>query len=167
MSRHRFHGDPQRFAVLAAFIYDYYGTSEQYLADVAGGQGMLSRILRKKYNYECEVVDPRGYTLQGVPGQAAEFDSARADYYDLIIGLHADEATRPIAEAAHVRPTLLIPCCNFWSTEKLGRDELVEAIEDYYHQHRIGFERVTFAFKGPKNIGLVSTPPTPVGEQKT
>ena len=52
----------------------------QYIADVAGGQGMLSRILRKKYNYDCEVVDPRGYVLKGVPNRAEEFDAETADY---------------------------------------------------------------------------------------
>ena len=155
-NQHRFHGDPARFEVVAEFIYDRYGTSVRYIADVAGGQGMLCRILRKKYNYECEVVDPRGWTLKGVPGRAAELDMELAAYYDLIVGLHPDEATRAVAQAALVRPTILIPCCNFWSEEKLGRDELVEAIEDYYREHGVSFERVVFPFKGPKNVGLVS-----------
>ncbi|MFC1976098.1 hypothetical protein ACFLXQ_06850 [Chloroflexota bacterium] len=157
--RHRFHGDPDRFEVVAEFISDAYGTNIQYLADVAGGQGMLCRILRKKYNYNCEVVDPRGWTLKGVPNQKSQFDASIADYYDLIIGLHPDEATRAVAQAALVRPAILIPCCNFWSDEKLGRDELIEAIETYYREHGVRFERVTFGFKGPKNIGLVSEPP--------
>ena len=73
MARHRFHGDPRRFDVLAAFVNDRWGTGVHYIADVAGGQGMLSRILRKKYNYDSEVVDPRGYVLKGVPNRAEEF----------------------------------------------------------------------------------------------
>jgi hypothetical protein len=159
MSRHRFHGDPNRFNIVAEFIYNRYGKTIQYIADVAGGQGMLCRVLRKKYNYECEVVDPRGWTLRGVPGQALEFHPGAADYYDLIVGLHPDEATRAVAAAALTRPTIMIPCCNFWSEEKLGRDELVEAIESYYRQHDVSFERVEFRFRGPKNIGIVSSPP--------
>ncbi len=158
-SRHRFHGATDRFDILAEFIYDWYGRQVQYIADVAGGRGMLSRMLRKKYNYESEVVDPRGWTLKGVPSQATEFDSSLAPYYDLVVGLHPDEATRAVAESALVRPAIVIPCCNFWSAEKLGRDALVEAIEAYYQEHNVQFERVTFDFKGPKNIGLVSTPP--------
>jgi hypothetical protein len=63
-----------------------------------------------------------------------------------------------VAEAALVRPAIIIPCCNFWSEEKLGRDELVAAIEDYFSAHGVAFERVTFDFKGPKNIGIVSRP---------
>jgi hypothetical protein len=156
--RHRFHGDPGRFEAVAEFIYGKYGRDVHYIADVAGGQGMLCRILRKKYNYDCEVVDPRGWTLKGVPNRSVEFDPSLAGYYDLIVGLHPDEATRAVAAAARVRPAILIPCCNFWSEEKLGRDELVEAIEAYYRQHGVGFERVVFGFSGPKNIGLVSEP---------
>jgi hypothetical protein len=158
--QHRFHGDPERFEVVAEFICDRYGRSVRYIADVAGGQGMLCRILRKKYNYDCEVVDPRGWTLRGVPGRTVELSLSEAGYYDLIVGLHPDEATRVVAQAALIRPAILIPCCNFWSDEKLGRDELIEAIEDYYREQRIGFDRVQFSFKGPKNIGIVSTPPS-------
>ena len=158
-SRHRFHGDPARFEAVAEYVNARYGTCVRYVADVAGGQGMLSRLLRKRYNYECEVIDPRGWTLRGVPGRAVVLDASLAAYYDLIIGLHPDEATRAVAEAALARPTLLIPCCNFWSAEKLGRDALVAAIAAFYQQHGVRYERVTFDFKGPKNIGLVSEPP--------
>ena len=159
MGRHRFHGDERRFDVVARFIYDTYGQSIRYIADVAGGQGMLCRILRKKYAYDCEVIDPRGRTLRGVPQRAEELDSSLAEYYDLIVGLHPDEATRAVAQAAIVRPTILIPCCNFWSAEKLGQRELLAAIEAYYQAHHVKYERINFAFKGPKNIGLVSAPP--------
>jgi len=120
---------------------------------------MLARILNKKYNYTCEVVDPRGWVLRGVPNRKVEFEPAMASYYDLIVGLHPDEALRATAQAALTRPTVLIPCCNFWSEEKLGRDALVAAIEQYYLRHKVSFERITFRFRGPKNIGLVSRPP--------
>lgn len=156
--RHRFYGDPTRFEVVAAFIYERYGSGIHYVADVAGGQGMLCRILRKKYSYDCEVVDPRGGTLKGVPHRAVELDPSLAEYYDLVVGLHPDEATRPVAQAALVRPAVLIPCCNFWSDEKLSQDELIGAIELYYRRHGVTFERIEFDFRGPKNIGIVSDP---------
>jgi len=156
--QHRFHGAQERFEVLADFINEEFGKSVHYIADVAGGQGLLTRMLNKKYNYECEVVDPRGWVMKGVPNRQEEFRPSMADYYDLIVGLHPDEATRAVAEAALVRPTIVVPCCNFWSEEKLGRDELVEAIEDYYRQHGVSFRRVIFDFGGPKNVGIVSEP---------
>ena len=92
MTRHRFHGDPRRFEVLAEYIADRYGRSVEYIADVAGGRGMLARILSKKYNYTCEVVDPRGWVLKGVESRQEEFDPQLAAYCDLVVGLHPDEA---------------------------------------------------------------------------
>lgn len=159
MSRHRFHGDPARFEVVADYIADRYWKSVKHIADVAGGRGMMARILSKKYNYTCEVVDPRGWVLRGVENRDEPFDPAQAEYYDLIVGLHPDEALRVVAQAAVVRPVVLIPCCNFWSKEKLGREELLRAIESYYRQHSVKCEREAFHFKGPKNMGLVSEPP--------
>jgi hypothetical protein len=145
--------------VVADYIANRYGYSIKYIADVAGGQGMLARILSKKYNYVCEVVDPRGWVLKGVDNRAEEFAPELTSYYDLIVGLHPDEALRAVVQAALIRPVVLIPCCNFWSDEKLGQKELLQAIENYYQKHSVIFERVGFQFKGPKNIGLVSEPP--------
>jgi len=39
---------------------------------------------------------------------------------------------------------------------------LVEAIASYYRAHGARYQRIVFGFKGPKNIGLVSEPPTQV-----
>src|SRR5262247_3006026 len=114
MTRHRFHGDPARFEVVARFIAERF-PHVRYIADVAGGQGMLTRILRKKFGLEAEVIDPRGWTLKGVPGRAENYDAAAADYYDLVVGLHPDEALRAVVESASRTPVLVIPCCNFWS----------------------------------------------------
>jgi hypothetical protein len=156
--QHRFHGDPERFVVVAEYINRLYGNSIDYIADVAGGQGLLSRILCKKYNYHSEVIDPRVKSLKGVPHRIEEFHSSMASYYDLIVGLHPDEALRPVAESASIRPVVLIPCCNFWSDEKLSQEELLEAIESHYRSLQVSFDRVMFGFSGPKNIGIVSRP---------
>ncbi len=151
------HGSVERFEEVAEFIYEKFGNSIKYIADVAGGQGALTRILNKKYNYIAEVIDPRGYALKGVPNRASEFSTEMAAYYDLIVGLHPDEATRAVAESAFKRPVLVVPCCNFWDkTKKLGSKELVLAIENYFDKNNIKYERVQFNFKGPKNIGLLT-----------
>jgi len=158
--RHKFHGDPSRFEVIADFVLEKYRKKIRHIADVAGGQGMLSRMLNKK-SYESEVIDPRGYTLKGVSSRTEEYKSDMADYYDLIIGLHPDEAIRAVAESALVRPVLLVPCCNFWDRSvKLGRDALLEAIEKYYDDSDVKYERIIFNFTGPHNIGLISEPRT-------
>ena len=153
---HRFHGDPARFEEIANYISNHFGRDVRYIADVAGGQGMLSRFLNKQ-GYETEVIDPRGWTLAGVPNRPEEYQASMADYYDLVIGLHPDEALRPVAESAKVRPILVVPCCNFWDrNQKLGRDALLSEMEGYFRQNNIPFVQVVFNFKGPNNIGFVT-----------
>ncbi len=160
MPRHRFHGAIDRFEVVAQFIYEYFGTDVRYIADVAGGQGMLSRLLAKRYGYDVEVVDPRGWTLRGIASRAEEYNVAMAGFYDLVVGLHPDEATRPIAESAIEKPTLIVPCCNFWDKERrLGRDALLDELVRYYERQAIPYERVALAFAGPKNLGVVTRAP--------
>jgi len=78
MSRHRFHGDPARFEVVAAFIADRFPDA-RYVADVAGGQGMLTRILRKRFGFDAELIDPRSWSLKGVPVRAEHFVPSMAE----------------------------------------------------------------------------------------
>lgn len=159
MSRHRFHGDSARFEVAAGFVADRYGSSVTFIADVAGGQGMLTRILRKHHNYDAEVVDPRGWALRGVPVRQEAFTSELATYYDLVIGLHPDEALPAVVEAALHRPAIIVPCCNFFDrTRRLGRDELLAAIERRLTSQRVHVQRQTLDFCGPFNVALVTEP---------
>ena len=154
---HNFHGDPTRFEVVADFISQTFGNKLKDIADVAGGRGMLSRILNKKYNYNSVVFDPRGFALLGVESVTKEFNPRDASYYDLVIGLHPDQATRPVVEASLLTNTLVIPCCNFWDqTRKLGRDALLEEIEKYYIANKVVYKKVILDFEGPKNIGFVT-----------
>jgi hypothetical protein len=158
MSRHRFHGDPARFEVVARFIADRFPDA-RYVADVAGGQGMLTRILRKRFGLEAEVIDPRGWALKGVPARAEVYTPAMADYYDLVVGLHPDQALRSVVESADKAAVLVVPCCNFWTRDRrLGRDELIEQISEFHQALGGASERVTLAFGGPANHGLVLWP---------
>lgn len=151
------HGDDSRFEEIAAFIYGRYGNSIKYIADVAGGQGLLAKILCRKYNYEAEVIDPREHQLKGVSNRQGEYSQDMAGYYDLVIGLHPDEATREVVESAHEKPVLVVPCCNFWDrTQKLGSKELIASICAYLEERNIGYEIIKFNFKGPKNVGILT-----------
>lgn len=151
------HGDDRRFDAVASFINEYYGSSVKYIADVAGGQGLLSRLLNKKYNYESEVIDPRGYVLKGLANRTCEYSAGMAGYYDLIVGLHPDEAIREVVESALIKPVLVLPCCNFWDrSKKLSVSELINSIEAYFIENKIDYKKVTFDFKGPKNVGFAT-----------
>jgi len=161
LTRHRFHGDPARFEVVARFIADRFPDA-RYVADVAGGQGMLTRILRKRFGFEAEVIDPRGWALKGVPARAELYTPQMADYYDLVVGLHPDEALRSVVESAGKVPALVVPCCNFWARDtRLGRDELIRQISEFHHCHGGISERVTLEFAGPVNQGLILRPGEP------
>ena len=152
------HGDSARFEILARYIYEKFGNSIKYIADVAGGQGLLSRILNKKFNYQSEVIDPRGFTLKGIVNRNCEYVSQMAEYYDLIVGLHPDEATRAVVASASYKPVIVVPCCNFWdASQKLGSKELVESICNYLTANSIKHEIAKFDFKGPKNIGVITS----------
>ncbi len=154
----RFHGDPDRFEAVATFVAEEFGRAVRYVADVAGGQGQLSRELRKRHGYEAEVVDPRPHRLRGVSGAAELFTPDRAPYYDLVIGLHPDEATRAVVESAIVRPIVIVPCCNFWDRDrKLGRDALIAEIEGWLGAHGIASRRAQLSFAGPMNIAIVTS----------
>jgi len=157
VARHRFHGDPERFAVVAGFVADRFPEART-AADVAGGQGMLARLLSKHHNIDAEVIDPRGWVLRGVSARVEEYSAAMAGYYDVIVGLHPDEALRSVVDSGLVRPVVVVPCCNFWMTDRrLGRDQLLDAVADH-HEIVGSVERVTFDFRGPKNHGLVLLP---------
>jgi len=161
MSRkqHLLYGDPDRFYAVAEFVIERFNGKAKYVADVAGGKGILTRILFKKGNFVCDLIDPRPITLKGINHRKEEFTSDMAQYYDLLVGLHPDHALRELAKSALIKPVILIPCCNFWDDQKRGKEELLTAIEDFYNQNFISFERVILAFKGPKNVALVSEPP--------
>lgn len=153
------YGDPTRFDVVTDFVIDRFsGKNVEFVADVAGGKGLLARTLSKKANFICELIDPRQTVLKGINHRSEEFSAEMADYYDLLIGLHPDEALREMAKAALIRPVVLIPCCNFWDDQRRGTKELLDAIEDFYKQNSVYFERIALKFKGPKNIAIVSEP---------
>jgi hypothetical protein len=147
-----------RFEVVADFVVARFPEA-RYVADVAGGQGMLARLLAKRHNLEAEVVDPRGWRLKGVGGREEEYTAAMADYYDLVIGLHPDQALREVVLSAERSPVVVVPCCNFWTRErKLGRSELLAAIGAHHESRGGACDHVELAFRGPHNHALVLTP---------
>lgn len=158
----RCHGDAGRFEAVADLVVErFYGNKNNnvhYIADVAGGQGVLSRILTKKYSFASEVIDPRIYGLKGVAHRQEYYTSEMADFYDLIVGLHPDGALRPVVESSLYKPTILIPCCNYWSTTKIGLMEMIEEIEQWYQENNINFEKIDLNIKTPYKKCFITFP---------
>lgn len=153
------HGDDRRFDAVARQIAANFGPDVHYVADVAGGKGLLSRLLHKMCGLSCEVIDPRPEVLRGVNHRAIQFDPSLADYYDLIVALHPDQALRAVVISALYRPTVLVPCCNFWSAHRLGIREMFLEIEIWFHAQGVRTRRLTFEFGGPCNRGFITFPP--------
>jgi hypothetical protein len=165
VTTHRFHGDERRFEATADFVAARFPEARS-AADVAGGQGMLARILRKRHNIDCDVVDPRGWVLRGVSSRAEEYRADMASYYDVVIGLHPDNALREVVNSALVRPVVVVPCCNFWSQgTRLGRDQLLDAIENHHAAYGTS-QRVILNFRGPHNRALVLLPASSTGDHQ-
>ena len=159
MSRHRFHGDPARFDMVAEFVRTRF-PGRPLRRRRRRGTGHARAHFSKRLGVECDVIDPRGWTLRGVSSRAEEYSAEMADYYDLVVGLHPDEALRPVVDSALVRPVLVVPCCNFWSRgQRLGQAELLAAIADHHRGLGGGCEPVRLDFRGPKNRGVVLAPP--------
>ena len=144
--------------MVADFIAAHFGGEVRFVADVAGGQGLLARELTKRHGFEVEVIDPRPSKLAGVSRRPERFQAGMADYYDLVVGLHPDEATTEIVQAATCRPAVLVLCCNFWRPERLGQEALLRSIERFYATSGVASARHRLDFKGPKNVALVSRP---------
>ena len=142
---------------MSGYVHESFGRSIRYIADVAGGQDMLSRVLQKKYNYDAEVIDPRGHVLRGVRSRQEHFKPEMADFYDLVVGLHPDEAIESVVKSALYTRVMVVPCCNFWDrSKKLGRNELIDEICNYYESNSIQHEKKVLDFKGPYNICIVA-----------
>lgn len=123
-------GDDRRFEVLAEFVARNFPSARfPRVADVAGGTGMLSMELLRR-SYSPTVIDPR---RSGLPKRVrkqerksalktgrllrpkflnVEVVEADLSEFDLLVGLHPDEATEPLARLATQKPVVLVPCCN-------------------------------------------------------
>lgn len=109
-------GDSRRFDLFAKLIARCF-PKDRYrkVADVAGGKGYLQVALRT-LGYNVTTFDKRK-GRKNRPNrfqyQYRYFDKKIKDKFDLLVGMHPDEATDVvIAEAAKRKiPFVLCPCC--------------------------------------------------------
>ncbi len=103
--------DLARFDLLADFLVQQFAAPRIW--DVAGGMGKLNQALTVR-GRQCTTFDVRWKHLPGLDyrEQLLELDEPCA--CDLIVGLHADGATRIIVEYAahHQLPFVIVPCCS-------------------------------------------------------
>ena len=165
-------GDKRRFSVLADFIVRNFPPSRfPAVADIAGGTGMLSLELLHR-GYSTTVIDPR---KSGLSHKVRKREKKRAlktgrllqptyirspicetdlSEFDLLIGLHPDEATEPIARAARERPVVLVPCCSkdFGITSH-GSPNATETVRRIWRGMKINWRETLLPITG-KNVVL-------------
>lgn len=121
------------FADFLVYTFGLENLKKGKILDIAGGKGLTSYNLTKKYGLNCEIIDPRGVTLPKKFSKQLEkenltieenrtmftFDSSSKLIQNciLLIGMHPDEATVEIVNTAlHYNLNFaVVPCCVFYS----------------------------------------------------
>lgn len=123
--------DRRRFSAFAEFIHEKYPHAHT-IADVAGGHGNLSYYLRE-LGYDATIVDPRDVHLPSrlrralrkqsvkqardiqLPKIVANIQDVDLGPFDIVVGLHPDEATEHAFHAAIEldKDFAIVPCCVF------------------------------------------------------
>lgn len=160
-------GDNHRFQVLSDFISRNFKPCK--VADVAGGTGVLSYHLALK-GFHPSVIDPRKSDLPkeyrskynrsriSIQRFRQEFIPAFSTNFDLIVGLHPDQATEPICQAVvrFKKSAVIVPCCYYWSGIKRNEAnrDMASKIEGFFASHGINYWETTLPMNG-KNIAIV------------
>lgn len=109
-------GDPRRFDLFGRLIVELFPPNQyRRVADIAGGKGYLQTNLRER-GYDVTTYDER-QGRRDRPGRFQYryqlFGSHVKEDYDLLVGMHPDEATDVIINEAAKRkiPFAVVPCC--------------------------------------------------------
>jgi hypothetical protein len=122
-------GDSRRFDMFAKLVKRNFNPRQyKFIADIAGGQGYLQLALKENGFENVLTFDVRRNRLRKLNYRTRFFDESIRDEFDLIVGMHPDEATDVIiAEAAKRKiPFVICPCCIkptatvFWGSHAFG-----------------------------------------------
>jgi len=106
-------GDKNRFKVFSNEIENKFNVNKyRSIADIAGGKGYLNHQLSIK-GYNVVTFDKRNNNRNGVTFKKRYFDGSIKEKFDLLVGMHPDEATDVIIYEAYKRriPFAIVPCC--------------------------------------------------------
>lgn len=103
--------DKRRFDLFADFLVGRFPDARRVF-DVAGGMGKLNEAFLAR-GRDCLTFDRR-HKHADVPFAEREFTLSEPCEADLVVGMHADGATRIIIEyaAKHGIPFAVVPCCS-------------------------------------------------------
>ncbi len=124
-------GDSRRFDIFAKFIARNFN-KHMRVADIAGGKGYLNLALRQAGFENVITFDIRNVRVRKVDYKRRLFNNSIKEEFDLLVGLHPDEATDHIIMEAAKRkiPFVIVPCCvkpdaaTYWGSKSSERDWL-------------------------------------------
>lgn len=153
-------GDRRRHLVFADFIAERWPDRNLRIADVAGGHGALQSKLWLKGYKNIVTFDKRQkrWTERShYRYQYFEVDDAKE--FDLLVGMHPDEASDVILSASMKFdiPCAIVPCCPRPTVWKYGggRREWIDHL-----QRKSGAHRDKLEMKGANAVLVIGSPPS-------
>lgn len=152
-------GDSARHRVFADYITDRWPDRSLRIADVAGGHGSLNaELFRRGYQRVTTFDKRRGRWTERPHYRYGHFNVSDAADFDLLVGMHPDEATDVIlaASAAHSVPAVVVPCCprpTVWAYDGHGQDEWIAHL-----RHRSGAHEDLLPIRGANRVLVAGTP---------
>lgn len=158
-------GDKHRFSAFALYLSQNFDKNLK-VCDAAGGKGYLQQALRKLGFVYIVTLDKRK-GRKDRPNMRYQYrflDPNVKDSYDLLVGMHPDEATDLIiAEASKKQiPFSIVPCCikpsvtTFWGSSYI---DWINHLKLYAQKLNFTVSEKLLKISGCKNIALTGFPP--------
>jgi hypothetical protein len=155
-------GDTARHRVFADYIAERWPDRTLRIADVAGGHGSLNaELYRRGYRTVTTFDKRRGRWTDRKHYRYGHFTVPDAAEFDLLVGMHPDEATDVIlaASGAHHVPAVVVPCCprpTVWDYTGRGQDEWIAHL-----RHRSGANEDLLPMRGANRVLVAGGPQRP------
>ena len=145
--------DLRRFELFAELLTSRFPSARRVF-DVAGGQGALNLALTKR-GLACLTFDRRHKHLP-VDFAMCDFTLDEPCEADLVVGMHADGATRVIIEYAikHQVPFAVVPCC---SDNSMPYKPWMRHLAELAQQGGLQVDEVTLPMQGRARV-IVGAP---------
>lgn len=152
--------DNQRNKVFATFLKKQFINHPTSILDVACGDGRLTKILSETFPFASVIgIDPkpRG-NKRRIKFLRGEFpERVKVGEYDLIVGMHPDEATWTIVqESCRYRITFaVVPCCLLCVPPSFPGGNMyhwVQYIADYAKDHKMRVTSTILKMRGANQV---------------
>lgn len=160
-------GDRRRFDLFADLIQRLVPDRSARIADVAAGKGYLSWALRQrgfKHTTPFEPNPRRGGQVTRLGMHVRDFTPGLARDYDVLVGMHPDDATDCILSGAAIARTtaIVVPCCtrprawSYWG-QRRSYVEWMQHLTLRSQQAGLSIRETTLPMTG-RNRVLVASP---------